>query len=170
MNIVLLGYMGCGKTTIGKIISKITGKRFIDLDSYIESTTNQTISNMFSSKGEVYFRKIESDCLKVIMGNYDNVILSLGGGTPCYSNNLNLIKDSKSFYLKYSTTILSNRLINIKSSRPILSNINNIDSMNDYVAKHLFERNYYYNQVSDIIQCDLKSKDEIANEILSLLY
>ncbi|MDB3875208.1 shikimate kinase [bacterium] len=170
MNIVLLGYMGCGKTTIGKIISNITGKRFIDLDSYIESTTNQTISNIFSSKGEVYFRKIESDCLKVIMGNYDNVILSLGGGTPCYSNNLNLIKDSKSFYLKYSTTILSNRLINIKSSRPILSNINNIDSMNDYVAKHLFERNYYYNQVSDIIQCDLKSKDEIANEILSLLY
>ena len=170
MNIVLLGYMGCGKTTIGKIISKITGKRFIDLDSYIESTTNQTISNMFSSKGEVYFRKIESDCLKVIMGNYDNVILSLGGGTPCYSNNLNLIKDSKSFYLKYSTTILSNRLINIKSSRPILSNINNIDSMNDYIAKHLFERNYYYNQVSDIIQCDLKSKDVIANEILSLLY
>ncbi|MAV42231.1 MAG: shikimate kinase [Flavobacteriaceae bacterium TMED238] len=170
MNIVLLGYMGCGKTTIGKIISKITGKRFIDLDSYIESTTNQTISNIFSSKGEVYFRKIESDCLKVIMGNYDNVILSLGGGTPCYSNNLNLIKDSKSFYLKYSTTILSNRLINIKSSRPILSNINNIDSMNDYIAKHLFERNYYYNQVSDIIQCDLKSKDEIANEILSLLY
>ena len=170
MNIVLLGYMGCGKTTIGKIISKITGKRFIDLDSYIESTTNQTISNIFSSKGEVYFRKIESDCLKVIMGNYDNVILSLGGGTPCYSNNLNLIKDSKSFYLKYSTTILSNRLINIKSSRPILSNINNIDLMNDYIAKHLFERNYYYNQVSDIIQCDLKSKDEIANEILSLLY
>lgn len=170
MNIVLLGYMGCGKTTIGKIISKITGKRFIDLDSYIESTTNQTISNIFSSKGEVYFRKIESDCLKVIMGNYDNVILSLGGGTPCYSNNLNLIKDSKSFYLKYSTTVLSNRLINIKSSRPILSNINNIDSMNDYIAKHLFERNYYYNQVSDIIQCDLKSKDEIANEILSLLY
>ena len=170
MNIVLLGYMGCGKTTIGKIISKITGKRFIDLDSYIESTTNQTISNIFSSKGEVYFRKIESDCLKVIMCNYDNVILSLGGGTPCYSNNLNLIKDSKSFYLKYSTTILSNRLINIKSSRPILSNINNIDSMNDYIAKHLFERNYYYNQVSDIIQCDLKSKDEIANEILSLLY
>jgi shikimate kinase len=170
MNIVLLGYMGCGKTTIGKIISKITGKRFIDLDSYIESTTNQTISDLFTSRGELYFRKIESDCLKVIMGNYDNVILSLGGGTPCYSNNLNLIKDSKSFYLKYSTTILSNRLINIKSSRPILSNINNIDSMNDYIAKHLFERNYYYNQVSDIIQCDLKSKDEIANEILSLLY
>ena len=169
MNIVLLGYMGCGKTTIGKIISKITGKRFIDLDSYIESTTNQTISNIFSSKGEVYFRKIESDCLKVIMGNYDNVILSLGGGTPCYSNNLNLIKDSKSFYLKYSTTIISNRLINIKSSRPILSNINNIDSMNDYIAKHLFERNYYYNQASNIIQCDLKNKNEIANEILILL-
>ena len=169
MNIVLLGYMGCGKTTIGKIISKITGKRFIDLDSYIESTTNQTISNIFLSRGEIYFRKIESEYLKVIIDNYDNVILSLGGGTPCYSNNLSLIKNSKSFYLKYSTTILSNRLIDNKSYRPVLSNINNIDSMNDYIAKHLFERNYYYDQASEIIQCDLKSKDEIANEILSLL-
>ena len=161
--------MGCGKTTIGKIISKITGKRFIDLDSYIESTTNQTISNIFLSRGEIYFRKIESEYLKVIIDNYDNVILSLGGGTPCYSNNLSLIKNSKSFYLKYSTTILSNRLIDNKSYRPVLSNINNIDSMNDYIAKHLFERNYYYDQASEIIQCDLKSKDEIANEILSLL-
>jgi shikimate kinase len=169
MNIVLLGYMGCGKTTIGKIISKITAKRFIDLDSYIESTTNQTISDLFTSRGELYFRKIESDCLKVIIDNYDNVILSLGGGTPCYSNNLSLIKNSKSFYLKYSTTILSNRLIDNKSYRPVLSNINNIDSMNDYIAKHLFERNYYYDQASEVIQCDLKSKDEIANEILSLL-
>ena len=168
MNIVLLGYMGCGKTTIGKIISKITGKRFIDLDSYIESTTNQTISNIFSSKGEVYFRKIESDSLKLIMSKYDNIILSLGGGTPCYSNNLALIKDSKSFFLKYSIEVLSKRLINIKSSRPILSNINNIDSMNDYIAKHLFERNYYYNQALNVIQCDLKNQEEIANEIVNL--
>jgi shikimate kinase len=98
MNIVLLGYMGCGKTTIGKILSKITGKNFIDLDSYIESTTNQTISDLFSLKGEIYFRKLESDCLKVIMAKHDNIVLSLGGGTPCYSNNLTLIKNSKSFF------------------------------------------------------------------------
>ena len=169
MNIVLLGYMGCGKTTIGKILSKITGKNFIDLDSYIESTTNQTISDLFSLKGEIYFRKLESDCLKLIMSEYDNIILSLGGGTPCYSNNLILIQNSKSFFLKHSINILSNRLINISSSRPILSDIDNLDKMNDHIAKHLFERNYFYNQASTIIQCDFKDQDEIANEIASLL-
>jgi shikimate kinase len=100
MNIVLLGYMGCGKTTIGKILSKITGKKFIDLDSYIESKTNLSISDLFSLKGEIYFRKLESDCLKVIMAKHDNIVLSLGGGTPCYSNNLTLIQNSKSFFFK----------------------------------------------------------------------
>ena len=160
--------MGCGKTTVGKIISKITAKKFIDLDSYIESTYNLTISEIFSSKGEIYFRKIESDSLKLIMSKYDNIILSLGGGTPCYSNNLALIEDSKSFFLKYSIKVLSKRLINNKSSRPILSDFNNFNSMNDYIAKHLFERNHYYNQASNVIQCDLKNEEEIANEIIKL--
>jgi len=169
MNIVLLGYMGCGKTTVGKIISKITAKKFIDLDAYIESTTNQTITDLFSTRGEIYFRKIESDTLKMIMEKYDNIILSLGGGTPCYSNNLTLIKNSKSFFLKCSINVLSNRLININSSRPVLSNIDNLQTMNDYISKHLFERNSYYNQVSNIIQCDFKDPNEIANEIVKSL-
>ena len=168
MNIVLLGYMGCGKTTIGKIISKITGKRFIDLDLYIESITNQTISDLFLLKGEIYFRKIESECLKLLMSKYDNIILSLGGGTPCYSNNIDLIKNSNSFFLKHSIKVLSKRLINNKLYRPILQDVNNLDSMSDYIAKHLFERNYYYNQASNVIQCDFKDKEEIANEIVNL--
>ena len=103
------------------------------------------------------------------MAKHDNIVLSLGGGTPCYSNNLILIQNSKSFFLKHSINILSNRLININSSRPILSDIDNLDKMNDLIAKHLFERNYFYNQASNIIQCDFKNQDEIANEIASLL-
>ncbi|MDB9712324.1 shikimate kinase [Flavobacteriaceae bacterium] len=169
MNIVLLGYMGCGKSTIGKEISQLTNRKFIDLDSYIESIENHNISDIFSQKGEIYFRKIESESLKVIMSKYDNIVLSIGGGSPCYSNNLDIIKNSKSFFLKYSINNLSNRLFDIKSSRPILSNINDLDSMKDYIAKHLFERNYYYNQASNIIVCDLKNKDEIVTEIISSL-
>jgi shikimate kinase len=103
------------------------------------------------------------------MTKYDNIVLSLGGGTPCYSNNLTIIKNSRSFFLKNSINTLSNRLININSSRPILSNIDNLETMNDHIAKHLFERNYYYNQASNIIQCDFKDQDEIAIEIVSLL-
>lgn len=171
MNIVLLGYMGCGKTTIGKIISKITGKRFIDLDSYIESTTNQTISNIFSSKGEVYFRKIESDCLKVIMGNYDNVILSLGGGTPCYFNNMDMIlsKSNNVFYIKVPTNTLSNRLFLRKKKRPIISNIQSIEKMNEFVSKHIFERMPFYEKSNYVIESSRNDKELVVKEILNIL-
>ena len=169
MNIVLLGYMGCGKTTVGIRLSKLINKKFIDLDQFIELTYNQKIQDIFLNQGEVYFRKIESKCLSTLMLKYNNAVISLGGGTICYSNNLELINNSNSFYLKYSIANLSERLLKINSTRPILSTINDHDKMIDFVSKHLFERNYYYNQASKVIDCDLKDQDEIASEILTVL-
>ena len=169
MNVVLLGYMGCGKTTVGLRLSKLINKQFFDLDQFIEKKYDQKIHDIFSTKGEVYFRKIESECLKILMSKYNDVIISLGGGTPCYSNNLDIINYSKTFYLKHSILNLSNRLLKINSKRPILSEINDLPKMKDFVAKHLFERNYYYNQASKVIVCDLKDQDEIASEIATIL-
>tara|TARA_B100000780_G_C20873605_1_gene347470 strand:+ start:23 stop:535 length:513 start_codon:yes stop_codon:yes gene_type:complete len=169
MNIVLLGYMGCGKTTVGLRLSKLINKQFFDLDQFIEKKYDQKIYDIFLTKGEIYFRKIESECLKILMSKYDNVIISLGGGTPCYSNNLDIINNSKTFYLKYSILKLSNRLLKINSKRPMLSEINDLPKMKDFVAKHLFERNYYYNHASKVIECDLKDQDEIAYEIATIL-
>ena len=103
------------------------------------------------------------------MLKYNNAVISLGGGTVCYSNNLELINNSNSFYLKYSIPELSQRLLKINSTRPILSAIDDHDKMIDFVSKHLFERNYYYNQASKVIDCDLKDQDEIASEILTVL-
>ena len=103
------------------------------------------------------------------MSKYNDVIISLGGGTPCYSNNLDIINYSKTFYLKHSILNLSNRLLKINSKRPMLSEINDLPKMKDFVAKHLFERNYYYNQASKVIVCDLKDQDEIASEIATIL-
>ena len=161
--------MGCGKTSVGISLSKLINKRFIDLDQFIELTYNQKIHEIFSIKGEVYFRKIESKCLNILMSKYNNAVISLGGGTVCYSNNLELIKNSNSFYLKYSIPELSQRLLKINSTRPILSDINDHDKMTEFVAKHLFERNYYYNQASKVIDCDFKNKDKIISEILTKL-
>ena len=83
MNIILTGYMGSGKTEIGSRISQKLGMKFIDLDQYIEKKEDSSITKIFEKKGDIYFRKIESKYLHEIIKK-DNIILSLGGGTPCY--------------------------------------------------------------------------------------
>lgn len=89
--IVLIGYMGSGKSVIGKNISKNIGIPFYDLDEIIENEEQNTIKNIFRVKGEVYFRKKESQVFNDFLKNNDNFILALGGGTPCYANNHQLL-------------------------------------------------------------------------------
>ena len=102
MKIVLLGYMASGKSTIGREISKKLDMKFIDLDDYISKREKRTISEIFKVEGEIYFRRIESLYLGEILNSKDSFILSLGGGTPCYSNNMELILNSEasSTYIK----------------------------------------------------------------------
>jgi|TARA_B100001142_G_C14057886_1_gene548485 shikimate kinase len=169
MNIILIGYMGCGKTTIGNNISKILNKNFVDLDTYIELNENLSISEIFKTKGEVYFRKIEAKHLKDLLSSNSDTVISLGGGTPCYSNNIKLINSFKSIYLNCPVSILSKRLLNIKSTRPVISNINNLSEMTNFVGKHLFERNVFYNKAHFKIDCNELNVEQITNKVLSIL-
>jgi len=116
MNIILLGYMGVGKSLIGKQLSDLLNQNFIDLDTYIEKKEGKSIRNIFSDSGDIYFRKVESKLLKDCLSNNKNIILSVGGGTPCYYNNISLINSSKNFsiYLKNSNVELSKRLLKSK--------------------------------------------------------
>ena len=101
-SIILFGYMGVGKSYIGKKLSKELMIDFIDLDNYIETHEKKSISNIFFEKGEIYFRSIENKYLELILNKNLKCVISTGGGTPCYSNNIDLIKrnkDLKSFYL-----------------------------------------------------------------------
>ncbi|CAM1354391.1 shikimate kinase [Tenacibaculum halocynthiae] len=171
MRIFFLGYMASGKSTIGKIVAKKYNLPFIDLDDYIEKKENKTVSEIFQSKGEIYFRKKENEYLKELVEAEDNFVLSLGGGTPCYGNNMDLITKSKntiSFYLRASISTIINRLKSEKEQRPLVANLKN-DDLNEFVAKHLFERSYFYNQAKHTIAIDTKEIDEICNEIYSLL-
>ena len=161
--------MGSGKTTVGNNISKLLNKNFVDLDSYIELKESLSISEIFKTKGEVYFRRIEEIHLKNLLSFNSNIVISLGGGTPCYSNNIELINSFKSVYLRYSVSILSKRLFNLKSTRPIISNINSISEMSNYVGKHLFERSIFYNKAHFIIDCDSLNIEQISNKVLSIL-
>ena len=170
MKVVLLGYMGCGKSVIGAFLSEKLQVSFYDLDNEIENVTQISISELFQTKGEIYFRKKENEVLKTFLDKKENFVLSLGGGTPCYFNNHELLQqdDVFSIYLKASTDTLVNRLINEKDKRPLLHNQDEV-TLKDFINKHLFDRNFYYHQATKIVTVDNKSVEQIANEIEALL-
>ncbi|WP_299261065.1 shikimate kinase [uncultured Aquimarina sp.] len=172
MNIILLGYMGCGKSSIGKDLASKLEMECLDLDDYIESQEKKSVNQIFKDKGEIYFRKKENQYLKEALERYTNTIISLGGGTPCFAGNLEIIKNmenAKSVYLKTSLQELVNRLFLEKEKRPLISHISSKDDLKDFIRKHLFERSFYYNQAKYIISTDDKTVAEIATEIKNTL-
>jgi shikimate kinase len=170
MKIIFLGYMASGKSTIGKEISKKLDMNFIDLDAYISEQEKQSISEIFKIKGEIYFRRIENMYLMKLLNYENDFVLSLGGGTPCYANNMELIQSSKakSVYIKADIPTLVARLIEEKSARPLVANLEN-EKMTEFVAKHLFERRFFYEQASIILNTENKTIQEVISEINSAL-
>ena len=106
--IILTGYMGSGKTTVASLLAEKTGLKHLDLDEIVEKKAQFTIGEIFKNKGEIYFRKLEHECLKEAIASEENWVLSLGGGTPCYYNNHELLKENGviTFYLKASVATL----------------------------------------------------------------
>jgi len=170
MKIVLLGYMASGKSVIGKALAKKLHLKSIDLDSYIEKKEKLSIAKIFETKGEIAFRMMEHAYLKEILFSNDKYILSVGGGTPCYAGNIDLITNhSNSFYLKASIETLFNRITNEKNKRPLVKDILHTN-LKEFIAKHLFERNLFYNQASYLIDVNDKTIDEIVNSLTELIY
>lgn len=171
MVVYLMGYMGCGKSTIGKKIAKILGLSFIDLDEYIENKYRISISDIFSTKGEAYFRTIESETLKEV-SIINNAVISLGGGTPCFNDNIAFIKKSGvSVYIKLPVRVLFDRLKQAKQSRPLIVNKTDNELL-DFISLSLKNREGYYEQ-ADIIFEDLAfnkvSLNRLSAEISSKL-
>ncbi|MBR9845974.1 MAG: shikimate kinase [Algicola sp.] len=172
MILILVGYMGSGKSSVGKSLSKILGYDFIDLDAYIEENLQMTISEIFESKGEIFFRKQESSCLKDVLEKQKTVV-ALGGGTPCYGNNLNILKEadaSKIIYLKSSIQNLADRLYSEKSKRPLISHLHSKTELIEFIGKHLFERAPFYEQSDITIKIDTFTIDQIVESILLELF
>jgi shikimate kinase len=168
--IILLGYMGCGKSTIANRLSKITSIPFVDLDKRIEENMNLSISEIFQKQGEIFFRKLERQVFIDLLEAPGDLIIGLGGGTPCYANNHELLQGENilSIYLKASVDTLFSRLVSNKSKRPIIANKTD-DELKEFIAIHLFERSYYYNHAQHKVVIDGKSKDETTQDIFALL-
>ena len=154
--------MGSGKSHISKVLSQKLNLKLFDLDRQISFKNKMTIPEIFEKKGEIYFRKQE------ILRSYDDIILSVGGGTPAYFNNMEIINQySESVFLQTSVTNLSERIRKQKEKRPLVAKIADED-LPEFIAKHLFERNVFYSQSKHKVITDRKLPDEIATEIAAL--
>ncbi len=171
MKLVLLGYMASGKSSIGRILAQKLQLSFIDLDNFIAEKENLTILEIFKTKGEIYFRRKETHLLEELLKKEEQFVLALGGGTPCYGKNMQIVNEfGKTFYLKSSLQNTYNILSKTenKQPRPLISTIPN-EGLKEFIAKHLFERAPYYEQAEHTILIDGKSMEDIANEILLIV-
>lgn len=170
-SIVLLGYMGCGKSTIGRLLAKDLALPFIDLDEYLVHKHGESISKLFITHGEIGFRKIEKTALHEILAHRKTSVLSLGGGTPCYADNMQSVvqKTPHTFYLSPASQMLCQRLFPERSNRPMISHIHSKKELLIFISKHIFERKQFYEQAKHHLDIRHESAQEVVEEILKKL-
>ncbi|MBL7910176.1 MAG: AAA family ATPase [Bacteroidia bacterium] len=145
-HIFLTGFMGSGKTSVGKKLARLLRLTFIDMDEYIEKREKLTVQSLFENFGEATFRKIERSCLEEILKKDEKLVVALGGGTVCYENNLEKIKKSGLLiYIELPVASLAQRLENSKVKRPLLKNLKG-EALATFIDNKLNERKDYYNK------------------------
>ncbi len=171
MNIILIGYMSSGKSTIGRKLAYRLGMEFIDTDEAFESKYKIAITDFFDRFGEVRFRELERLVLIESLQT-ENTIISTGGGTPCFFDNMQLInKQGISVFLKLHPNSIFDRLIHSKKQRPLLKNLTH-DELKLFIIKQLSVREQFYNLSKIIIKSEnIKTNDlldELKNKIEDL--
>jgi shikimate kinase len=172
--IFLVGYMGAGKTTIGKALAKQMNLFFVDLDVYIEARYHKTIAQLFEEKGEDGFREIERRVLQEV-ALFENTLISTGGGTPCFYDNMAFMNATgQTVYLKISPAELLRRLefARYTRTRPVLNGRSG-EELNAFLMENLEKRSVYYMQASVVFDAGRMSSESnlqtITNELEKLL-
>ncbi len=168
MKITLIGYMGAGKSALGQQLAEELNLPWLDLDTSIERASGYSITETILDKGELFFRKLEREQLLETLIKPE-FVLSTGGGTPCYYDNIDLMnKHSVTVYLSYSVMELYERLDGHQADRPLIAHLEG-DSLRDYIGKHLFEREAFYEKATFTVKAGNKTRVEIVNEIRELV-
>ena len=144
--IFLIGYMGSGKTTIGKLLAEQLGYTFVDMDTHIEEKHFKTVSQIFADLGEEQFRLLEQQCLHEV-SEFENVVIATGGGAPCFFDNVDYMnRHGLTVYIKLSVEQLAERLENSKANkRPLLANRKGKE-LQDFIAEGLAKRDPFYSR------------------------
>lgn len=168
--IFLVGYMGCGKSSLGCALAEHLGCGFIDLDDYIEQQTQQTIPSLFETRGEEAFRLLERGCLAELAGR-QNIVVATGGGAACYSDNISLMnREGITIYLKVEPSELMRRLSVPKhqAKRPLISALSP-DELRVKITSMLSLREPYYSQARFTVLCDDAPKQQTLQKIIQAL-
>ena len=151
--IFLIGYMGAGKTAVGRALARRYGLEHIDLDWRIEQRFHTKIADMFATIGEEGFRRREQNMLHEVMAMED-VVVSVGGGTPCFFDNIEQMNASgHTIYLQGSVDVLVERIIRSQSKRPIVANKSQ-EELTQFVIDHLAQREPFYMQAREVWNVD----------------
>jgi shikimate kinase len=166
MRVYLIGYMASGKSNLGRLLAERLGYAFIDLDCLFEERYRISVLDFFEKYDEAIFRKIECGLLSET-GDLDDVVVSTGGGTPCFFNNMKVIRRAGiSIYLHWEVPALVNRLKLVKRKRPLLKDIP-LSDLEGKVAEQLKQRELYYNQADIIIEGENLDIDNLHHLIRS---
>ena len=156
--------MGSGKSSVGKVLAEKLKVDFLDFDRYIENETGKTIEDIFDTQGEEKFREIEHEYLKKIL-HKENIVVSLGGGTPCFHNNIELInKSGTSVYLKMDVESLVKRLFKARNKRPLIRGLNETE-LQYFIEANLDKRRAIYEQANFTVNASGLTVEEVSEDI-----
>ena len=166
--IFLIGYMGCGKSTLGRNVSRLSGVEFIDLDKYIETRYHANIRDIFAVRGEDGFREIERAMLHEV-GQFNDVIIACGGGTPCFFDNMDFMKGAgTTVLLDTSIGKLHTRLKRGRHKRPLIADKTD-EELLDFIVGALAKRMPFYSRAEERFVSDLLD-DEVEVETTAMRF
>lgn len=166
--IFLIGYMGAGKTTVGKDLARRMGLSFIDLDCYIEGRYLKTVGQIFAEKGEDAFRDIERRMLREV-ATFEDVLISTGGGAPCFFDNMEFMNEAgTTVYLKVSVEELAKRLETCKTTRPVLKGRSG-NELRAFIGESLEKRTPHYMTASIVFDAEVMLTEADVHNISETL-
>lgn len=166
--IILIGFMGAGKTTIGRQLAMALGLQFYDLDWYIEMRYHKKVSEIFAEQGEEHFRDLERRMLHEV-AEFEDVVVSCGGGTPCYGDNMQYMnQQAETVYLKLEPEVLCEHLKMGRTVRPLILGKTG-DELQQYIKEKLAEREPFYTQAKHIVDVSLMDNFEKIAITIDLL-
>lgn len=165
MKIFLIGFMGCGKTHWGKLLSEKLGVPFFDLDEKITEQEGRPINEIFKTEGEEYFRMLEKDVLHLLTESHESFVMACGGGTPCFFNTIDYLKRQGTVvWINCSTDCLYQRLTKEKDQRPLISSIPD-DQLKTFIIKKYSSRKIFYQQANVILPEENVTLENMLNKI-----